>query len=601
MRIGLITLRRLFLLTLPVALVIAMACGGGEEAASGGVKVTVKEDPKPVAPAAKAAPAKAAAKAAPAPKAPSGGGFKAAASVATSAPSGGAAEAPAKAKKVEGNFGGNLNVALSAAISTLDVHRTTGTTANTIAYAVQEFLFAYDEALSPQPLLVDTWEVSKDGMKWTFKLRDVKFHNGNAVTAEDAVKSWVRWAERDNYGSIIMGFIDDVTATGPLTFEIDMVEPTALVLEGMARIGGYYPFVMPPEMYSVPAAEGASVLIGTGPYEFKEWVPGDHLLTARYDDYKPVDLPFSFMSGEKIAYFDTVDYVIVPDVNAKIAALEVGQIDIISGNIPSDFVDPLSQNPDLNIQIIKNNSARDGAWLDNIDGPFSDARIRRAFAMAYPSEDGLRAAVGDERFWQLCPSMMLCGGKWGGFDDGSHGIYNARDEGGLEKARQIVEDAGLRGTEVIVLQAADHSRVRGPAEVSRQTLEDIGFYVNYKVTDWATQTNWREKPALWDVFHTAGGGAWGSNPLLNSSLAKNKYWNKYQDESGRMTKGMYNLARATSSAEQLSIVKDMQLVFWEDIPYVSMGDTFSSVAMRSQIKGSLTSYAMPFNVYNAWK
>ena len=169
-------------------------------------------------------------------------------------------------------YGGNLTVTLGAAISTLDVHRTTGTTANTIAYAVQEFLFAYNEALQAQPLLIDTWETSSDGSTWTFKLRDdLLFHNGVPVTAEHAVNSWTRWAERDNYGSLIFGFIDDIYPTGDLTFQIDMIEPTALVLEGMARIGGYYPYIMPPEMYNVPAADGANVLIGTGPYQYAEW------------------------------------------------------------------------------------------------------------------------------------------------------------------------------------------------------------------------------------------------------------------------------------------------------------------------------------------
>ena len=501
-----------------------------------------------------------------------------------------------------GNFGGQMKIALGAAISTLDVHRSTGTTANEIAYAVQEFLFGYDESLTPQPLLVDTWSVSSDGLKWNFTLRSgLKFHNGRAVTAEDAVKSWSRWAERDNYGSIIFGFVDDINATGELTFEIDMVEPTALILEGMARIGGYYPYVMPPDMYNVPAAQGADVMIGTGPYKFKEWLPGDHLLLERFNEYQALDTPFSFMAGNKVAYFDTVDYVIIPDVNAKIAALEVGQIDLISGSIPGDFVDTLGANSELNIQIIRNNSSRDGAWLDNIDGPFSDARVRRAFAMAYPVEDAMIAAVGDERFWRTCPSMMLCDGKWGGFDDGSNGLYNARDNGGLEAAKKIIQDLGLVGTDVIVLSPGDLPRYSGPAEISRQTLEEIGFNVVFKATDWATQTNWREKPELWDVFHTAGGGAWGANPLLNSTLAKNKYWNKYQDESGRMTAGMNALARATSAQEQLDIVKNMQRVFWEDVPYVPLGDTFAAVALRADIEGSTTQFGLPFNVYNAWR
>jgi ABC-type transport system substrate-binding protein len=108
-------------------------------------------------------------------------------------------------------------------------------------------------------------------------------------------------------------------------------------------------------------------------------------------------------------------------------------------------------------------------------------------------------------------------------------------------------------------------------------------------------------PELWDVFHTAGGGAWAANPLLNSTLAKNKYWNRYQDESGKMSEGMDKLARSTSAAEQLAIVKEMQNVFWEDIPYVSFGDTFQPVALRAAIKGAKTSFGMPNNVYNAWR
>ena len=517
--------------------------------------------------------------------------------VATAAPSDAAAPA-----RVDERFGGELKVALGAAITTLDVHRTTGTTAYEISFAVQERMLAYNADLIATPLLMDSWTVSNDGLQWSFKLRDgIKFHNGVPLTAEHAVNSWSRWAERDNYGSIIFGFIDDVTATGELTFTVDMVEPTALVLEGMARIGGYAPVIMPPEMYNIPAAEGAEVMIGTGPYEFVEWVPGDHLLVQRYEAYSPADSAGSFMAGRKDAFFDTVDYVVIPDENAKIAALEVGQIDLISRGIPGDIVDTLGANPDLEIRIATNSSTRDGAWIDNVEGPFTDVRVRRAFAMAYPVEDALRAAVGDDRFWTTCPSMMACAGKWGGFADGSEGVYNYRDNGGLEAAKQTIKDLGLVGTDIIVLQAGDRPRFAGPAEISRQTLEEMGFNVIFKQTDWATQTNWREKPELWDVFHTAGGGAWAANPLLNSSLAKNKYWNKYQDESGQMTAGMQKLARASSAAEQLAIVKEMQNVFWEDIPYISFGDTFLTMGVRADIEGAVTLFSMPVNVYNAWR
>jgi len=382
-----------------------------------------------------------------------------------------------------------------------------------------------------------------------------------------------------------------------LTFDVTMVEPSALVLEGMARIGGYHPVVIPPRMYNIPAATGADVMLGTGPYKVSQYLPGDRLVTVRYDGYKPSSLPWSFMSGKKTAYFDEVVYVIVPDVNSQIAALKTGQIDIL-GAFPGDHYNDLSKAPGVTVQIITNFSNRQGAWIDNVDGVFKDKRVRQAFAMAYPVEDALRAAFGDSKFWITCPSMMLCGTKWGDFPDGSQGIYNAKN---VAKARELVKAAGVEGATVIVLSPEDQPLYANPALISRKTLEKIGFKVDFKATDWATQTNWREKPELWDVFHTAGGGAWGVNPLLNSSLAKNKYWNKYQDESGRMTAGMGKLARATSAQQQLDIVKEMQLVFWEDIPYISFGDTYPTSATRSDLINIRADYGAPPNVYNSWR
>jgi len=504
-----------------------------------------------------------------------------------------AAPAPESAR-----MGGKLNYALEAGISTLDVGRTTGTTASTPSFSVQEFLLAYDQNLIAQPLLVDKWALSQDSKKWSFTLRSgISFHDGTPLTAEHAVKSWLRWADRDNFGNTILGFIDKVTPTGELTFDVTMVEPSALVLEGLARIGGYYPVVIPPKMYNIPAATGADVMLGTGPYKVSQYLPGDRLVTVRYDGYKPSSLPPSFMSGKKTAYFDEVVYVIVPDQNSQIAALKTGQIDIL-GTVPGDFYNDLSKTAGVSVKIITNNSSRQGAWIDNVDGVFKDKRVRQAFQMAYPVEDALRAAWGDSKFWTTCPSMMLCGTKWGNFPDGSQGIYNAKN---VAKARELVKAAGVEGATVIVLSPEDRPPYANPALISRKTLESIGLKVDFKATDWATQTNWREKPELWDVFHTAGGGAWGANPLLNSSLAKNKYWNKYQDESGRMTAGMNKLARATSAQQQLDIVKEMQLVFWEDIPYVLIGDSFNTAATRSDVINTETNFGMPFNVYNAWR
>jgi len=495
----------------------------------------------------------------------------------------------------DARYGGELTYAITSSIPTLDVHRTTATRAGTPSLAVQERLFAFDAQFSPQPLLVDTWELSDDGLKWSFKLRGGnKFHDGTPVTAEHAVASWNRWADRDSFGGIVLDFIDEVTAINELSFTFDMVEATSLVLDAMSSMGGYPGVVMPPSMYSIPAADGYEEMIGTGPYKFVEWIPGDKLVIDRYDDYQPSPLTASGLSGHKTAYFDKITYVVVPDINARMAAMRTGQIDA-TDEIPSDFVLDMVKDPV--IEVMPTRTTREGAWLDNVEGVFTDARVRQAFAMAYPVEDALAAAFGDPQFWNPCPSMMLCDWKWGGFPEGSAGIYNTQN---IDAAKALIEQAGVTGAKVVVLSPEDRPRFSRPAEISRQTLERLGFDVDFKPTDWATQTNWREKPELWDVFHTAGGGFWGQMPLANSSLQKNKYWNKYQDETGEMTTLMGQLARAMDGDEQLAIVKAMQVVFWRDVPYVPFGDSQTFAGKRTEIAG-MQAFQSFMNVYNAWR
>ena len=159
------------------ALAIAVACGGDD------APVAAPKAPATAAPAATAmmaataVPAATAMPAATAAMAATAMPAATAVPAPTAMPAAPTATAPAMMQGPANpeRYGGNLTVSLGAAISTLDVHRTTGTTANTIAYAVQEFLFAYNEQLQAQPLLIDRWETSSDGLTWTSHNRGTAF------------------------------------------------------------------------------------------------------------------------------------------------------------------------------------------------------------------------------------------------------------------------------------------------------------------------------------------------------------------------------------------------------------------------------------------
>ncbi len=96
-------------------------------------------------------------------------------------------------RPAEGQPGGTLRVGLSADPAELDPHLTSLTAAWHVIEHVYETLVSYDETLAPIPALAESWEISEDGLTYTFALRQgVKFHNGRDFVAEDVVYSFNR-------------------------------------------------------------------------------------------------------------------------------------------------------------------------------------------------------------------------------------------------------------------------------------------------------------------------------------------------------------------------------------------------------------------------
>ena len=129
-----------------------------------------------------------------------------------------------------------LRVVPQADLKNLDPVWTTAIITSNHGYMVYDVLFAMDRELKPQPQMVDTYERSADGMLWTFKLREgLTFHDGSPVEAADAVQSMKRWAARMSAGQTLFKTVEDVVATGPLTFEMRFKSLFGPVLEALAE------------------------------------------------------------------------------------------------------------------------------------------------------------------------------------------------------------------------------------------------------------------------------------------------------------------------------------------------------------------------------
>jgi peptide/nickel transport system substrate-binding protein len=561
-----------------IAMLVVVACGSAEEeagaapeaaapaqAATGG-GATAPQQPAAPAP---AAPAQAAA-AAPAPAAP----------VATPRAVVRSSE-PSVDTSGQPKMGGTLRIVPQGSLKSLDAQWTTLIVTAHVARHTEEGLFQLDAGFNPQPMLVDDWTTSPDGLTWRFNLREgLKFHDGRPVLASDVVGSFARSGDKAGmWKRMLADYGSTMTAEGDGTIVVTVSESTGLVIDSLHTNQAFAPYIVPEEVWSLPRTESAQVVVGTGPFKFVSWAPGDRWIAERWDDYQPRSEPWSALAGDHTVYLDRMEWIEIPDLASRVAALAVGQVDALD-EFKADFAPQIRDNPDLNLFV---NTPGNGTsvWLNHVKPPFDDIRARRAVQLAYPMEKALTAAVGDPAFWTLCTNYLACNTRWD-TDAGSEGRYNVQD---VEAAKALIVEAGLVGTKVRVMQPLDMPVLPDLAAITAEVLEEIGFEVDLQPMDWATLGTRRVDPELWEAFHTWNGIGRVLGPLTDTSLQKDGWFNKYQDTTGRMTELMAAYASAATPEDQKAVWEQINAFAYEDIPIVRIGDFYPPLASRKEVKG----------------
>ncbi|MGF7015203.1 ABC transporter substrate-binding protein [Ornithinibacillus bavariensis] len=334
-----------------------------------------------------------------------------------------------------------------------------------------------EENTEVKPALATEWNVTDDGLVWTFQLRDdVKFHDGTDFTAEDVVYNFERWttsAEFTYYGYMfgaseddMGGIIEKVEATGDYEVQITLSEPNAPFLQTLA---------MPPFGIASPDAieeHGDNYFknpIGTGPFVFKEWVPDDSITLTKNEDY----------FGE-VAKIDKVIFRVIPDNGARFMELQAGTIDIMEGLNPQDIA---TAEGDDALQIIRRPSMNVSYMAMNMDkgGPMSDKLVRQAINMAINKDEliALYEGVGKEAKNPIPPSL------WGFNDDIEPYAYD------VEKAKALLAEAGYADGFDITLHTFSNPRPYMPqpklaAQAIAEMLKEVNINVEITESDWDT-------------------------------------------------------------------------------------------------------------------
>jgi peptide/nickel transport system substrate-binding protein len=264
--------------------------------------------------------------------------------------------------------GGSLVVCQPAEPPGLDPTANTAAAIDRVVWAnLFETLTSVDDMGKLVPGLAKKWDISADGKTYTFHLqKGVKFHNGEPFNSQVA-----KW-------NLDRGKAEGTTNPHPEYFRdiesMQTPDDTALiiVLKGPNSLFLYRLAEGDASMLPMKAYENAkSHPIGTGPFKFDKWVPGDRVELSRFEGYWNPALP----------YLDKVTFRFIPDPNAQTAALKAGDIDVIGWIGSPETARELSK--DKRFKVIAGASTSEVILSTNNQvKPFDDLKVRQAMAHA---------------------------------------------------------------------------------------------------------------------------------------------------------------------------------------------------------------------------
>lgn len=433
---------------------------------------------------------------------------------------------------------------------------------------VTEGLLTYDFDLNPKPLLASEWAISPDGLRYTFKLREgVKWHDGKAFTSADVAYSIKTIKETHPRGRNTFLNLIEVETPDDLTAVFVLSKPAPYLITALASAETP---IVPKHLYDgTKAAENPVNLapIGTGPFKFKEWVRGSHLVYERNPDYWDQPRP----------YLDRVIVRFIPDSAARAIAIETGEIDLApSTPLPYSDLDRIKALPHIGFETQGYQYSNGVSRIEfNLERDFfKDVRVRRAFAHVIDKKvifNTVNYGYGSINPGPINPKLT----KWFVGDLKTYPIDLKAAETLLDEAGYKRGAGGIRAKLTIDYVPSGESYPRG-AEYIRQALAKVGIEVSVRAQDFAAYTKRIYTDRDFDFAYE------GMSNLFDPTVGVQRlYWSKNFRKGVPFSNGaayanakvdtlLEAAAIETDPAKRFAQWREIQQILVEDLPAIDI-------------------------------
>ncbi len=540
----------------------------------------------------------------------------------TSSPSATMSQAPTSTDAPMPGKGGTVTVGLDADMVWADPSLVSDTTSLYVMAQVIQGLVGLKPGTVDDvvPVLAASLpEVSADGLTYTFALRrGIKFHDGTDLDAAAVKYNYDRWTAYPNgselrrdaydYGAVFGGFGDasnlasvDAPDAATVVFHLKNKRSAFLMSQTLGVFGIQSPTAMKKygansmPLASDPYANGRGAsMVGTGPFIFKEWVRGDHITLIRNPNY---------WDAPNVAYVDQIIFKPITDSIARLHALQAGGVDLAETISPSDaqtarglgFV-VIDRGQPCNLSYLGMNQTLGGKPT-----VYANTNVRLAVAAALNKPLYLASFYGgsDAIAQGLMPQVV------GGFKAEPMPGYDAK------AAKDMLATAGLSAGQLSLdlfypsnVAQPYVSDPRGLAQAIGTDLQAIGFTVNLRAEDWASQYVPDMNSGRLSMFLTGWTCAWaGADDFLYTGLLG------YQGGQPNVRFGYRNDAMNQDMLDALSAATPEQAnQSWgraqdriaQDMPVVPLIQSTSLAAYDSKIQGFVGSANLDEQLNTIW-
>jgi peptide/nickel transport system substrate-binding protein len=471
------------------------------------------------------------------------------------------------------NAQGSLTVAISQSLNNLDPVRIQLASEYTYTNLVFNGLTRIDQNWKTQPDLASSWTSNEDFTVWTFKLRDgVKFHNGKPLTADDVVWTFKRILDPKMASKMRgnLSMVETIEAVDPLTVKFVLKTPYS---DFPTLIGDYQGRILPADY-----DDQSKHPIGTGPFEFVEYTPGDRLVLKKNPQYWEPDLP----------KLDGIQLRIIPESASATAALESGEVQIVA-DIRAEQVQRLASSKVARVDTVPSLTWV-GFGLRQDIPPFNDIRVRQAFSLALDRAEATNIATLGQGVPTLTPIPP------------SHPYYNRSltiPKADPEKAKALLAEAGYpNGLSIVLWYPTSDSEYERLCVVFRDEARKAG--INVELRNLPADKFWATAEGKEPITITNFYGRPTADMIMYPPYDSAGSWNIWHYKSAEMDALLEKGRTLRSDAERKALYEKVQDVFAHDLPSLPVFVKKHSEAVRNNVQNFQTSPRILLELKDVW-